>query len=177
MSLPACQQRVLDRMEGLLQASEPHLVSMFAIFARLNADQPVCAEPLARSRRRRRWSPPATAAYAVVLIPILFVMTVVGALLSANGSSAKACEVGYSVGGGSPLVNQPSCQTVGKAAVMKASIGKESAGKTSAGSDGAPCIAAALTARPAVWTGSEQAFSLPAGTNTAGWGTPQVCYK
>ena len=31
MSLPACQQRALDRMEGALRASEPHLASMYAI--------------------------------------------------------------------------------------------------------------------------------------------------
>src|SRR6266571_5110339 len=37
MSLPACQQRALDRMEGALRASEPHLTSMYAVFARLNA--------------------------------------------------------------------------------------------------------------------------------------------
>jgi hypothetical protein len=37
MSLPASQQRVLDRMETRLRAGEPHLASMFGIFARLNA--------------------------------------------------------------------------------------------------------------------------------------------
>jgi len=31
MSLPAGQQRVLDGMERALQASEPHMASMFAI--------------------------------------------------------------------------------------------------------------------------------------------------
>ena len=56
MTLPAAQQRVLDRMEGTLQASEPHLVSMFSIFTRLNADEPLGAEPLARPRPQRvRW--------------------------------------------------------------------------------------------------------------------------
>ena len=54
MTLPAAQQRVLDRMEGTLQASEPHLVSMFSIFTRLNADEPLGAEPLARPRPQRR---------------------------------------------------------------------------------------------------------------------------
>ena len=43
MTLPVAQQRVLDRMEGALQASEPHLASMFSIFTRLNADEPVGA--------------------------------------------------------------------------------------------------------------------------------------
>ena len=36
MSLPASQQRVLDRIEDALKKREPRLASMFAIFTRLN---------------------------------------------------------------------------------------------------------------------------------------------
>ena len=36
MSLPASQQRVLDRIEEALKRREPRLASMFAIFNRLN---------------------------------------------------------------------------------------------------------------------------------------------
>jgi Protein of unknown function (DUF3040) len=36
MSLPARQQRVLDRIEDALKRREPRLASMFAIFNRLN---------------------------------------------------------------------------------------------------------------------------------------------
>src|SRR6516225_7630087 len=36
MGLPASQQRVLDRIEEALKRREPRLVSMFAIFTRLN---------------------------------------------------------------------------------------------------------------------------------------------
>jgi Protein of unknown function (DUF3040) len=36
MSLPARQQRVLDRIEEALKGREPRLASMFAIFNRLN---------------------------------------------------------------------------------------------------------------------------------------------
>ena len=36
MSLPASQQRVLDRIEEALKKREPRLVSMFAMFTRLN---------------------------------------------------------------------------------------------------------------------------------------------
>jgi len=36
MGLPASQQRVLDRIEEALRRREPRLVSMFAIFTRLN---------------------------------------------------------------------------------------------------------------------------------------------
>lgn len=149
MSLPAWQQRILDHMESALQVSEPHLASMFAIFARLNADEPVGQEPLARPRPPRRWSPPGSAMYAIVLIPLIFSMIVLGALLGGSASSAKTCEVGYSVSGNSPLIARPSCQT----------SGKQAAGKPASGSGEASCIATALAARHAAGT------------------TPAMCYK
>jgi hypothetical protein len=39
MSLPARQQRVLDRIEHSLHVCEPHLKSMFAVFTKLTGDQ------------------------------------------------------------------------------------------------------------------------------------------
>jgi hypothetical protein len=39
MSLPVGQQRVLDDIEGALQASEPRLASMYAIFTRLTKNE------------------------------------------------------------------------------------------------------------------------------------------
>ena len=39
MTLPACQQRVLDRIETALQRREPRLTAMFAMFARLNTHE------------------------------------------------------------------------------------------------------------------------------------------
>ncbi len=111
MSLPAAQQRVLDRMEGALQASEPQLASMFAIFTRLNADEPVGAEPLARPRPRRlRWLRAGTTIYAFVLVPVMFAMITIGALLSSRAHSVATCETGYSAGGGSPWATRPWCQ-------------------------------------------------------------------
>ena len=71
MGLPAVQQRVLDRMEGALKASEPHLAAMFAIFARLSAGEPVGREALA-ARRRRWWPRPGAALSALVLVPVMF---------------------------------------------------------------------------------------------------------
>jgi hypothetical protein len=156
MSLPAWQQRALERIESALQASEPHLASMFAIFARLNASEPVGEEPLARPRprprpRRRRWSSVGSAVYAVVLIPVMFTMVVVGAVLGGSAHSATSCNVGYSVAGNSPLIIRPSCQPAPKTASAKTVSG------TRAGS----CTPTALAARPAIWTGSELAFSPP----------------
>jgi hypothetical protein len=111
VSLPASQQRVLDRMEGALQASEPQLVSMFSIFSRINADEPVGAEPLARPRPRRlRWLRAGTTIYAFVLVPVMFAMITIGALLSSRAHSVATCETGYSAGGASPWAARPWCQ-------------------------------------------------------------------
>jgi len=54
MSLPASQQRVLDSVENGLRAGEPHLASMFGIFARLAAGEPVSTEHLTSRPRCRR---------------------------------------------------------------------------------------------------------------------------
>jgi len=120
MSLPVCQQRVLDRMEGALRASEPHLTSMYAIFTRLNATEPVRTEQL--RHKRLRWIQPGTAMYAIVLIPVMFAAIIVGALLGGGTRNATACEASYSVGGVSPLTTRPSCPA--KAAVAKNAVRK-----------------------------------------------------
>ena len=112
MTLPVAQQRVLDRMEGTLQASEPHLASMFSIFTQINADEPVGAEPLARPRprsRRLRWLRAGTTIYAFVLVPVMFAMITIGALLSSRAHGVATCETGYSAGP-SPWVSRPWCQ-------------------------------------------------------------------
>jgi len=111
MSLPAGQQRVLDRMERALRASEPHLASMYAIFGHLNVGEPVGAEQLIR--KRWRWLQHGTVMYAIVLVPVMFAAVIVGALLGGSRSTA-ACEAGYSVGGVSPLSSRPSCPVSGK---------------------------------------------------------------
>jgi hypothetical protein len=57
MSLPACQQRVLDGMAEDLRASEPKLTAMFAIFTRLcGSDGRPLRERLADRPRLLRWS-------------------------------------------------------------------------------------------------------------------------
>ena len=113
MALPACQQRALDRMEGALRASEPHLASMYAIFGSLNAGEPIGRERLAR--KRLRWLQHGTAMYAIVLLPVMFAAIIVGALLGGGArSNTAACEASYSVGGVSPLSGRPSCPVSGK---------------------------------------------------------------
>ncbi|MBV9094453.1 MAG: DUF3040 domain-containing protein [Streptosporangiaceae bacterium] len=112
MSLPASQQRALDEMEQTLQASEPRLASMFAIFARLAAgDGPVAAEPLAS--RSRWWLPRGTTGYAFVLVPVIFVMIIAGVLLGRGGHSVGSCAAGYSGVSGTSRVYGQGCATVG----------------------------------------------------------------
>src|SRR5258707_13557804 len=89
MSLPACQQRALDRMEGALRASEPHLASMYTIFGRLNAGEPIGAERL--TRKRLRWQQPGSAMYASVLVPFVLAASIVGGLPVGTFYSS-ACE-------------------------------------------------------------------------------------
>jgi hypothetical protein len=161
MSLPACQQRVLDRMEGALRASEPHLTSMYEIFTRLNTGEPVLPEPL--TRRRLRWFQPGTAIYAIVLVPVMFAAIIVGALLGGGTRSAAACEASYSVGGVSPLTTRPACPA--KATVAKKAVRKTiSAARLACGTGGQAVRFTTLAAGgqpvpPAVRTGAAAAGS------------------
>jgi len=168
MSLPACQQRVLDRMEGTLRASEPHLTSMYAIFTRLNTGEPIGTERLAR--KRLRWLQPSTAMYAVVLIPVMFAAIVVGALLGGGGRSAAACKASYSVGGVSPLTSRPSCPVSDQATVAKDTVRK----KISATARLA-CATTGQAVRFTTLTGNEQAFPPAARAYATAAGPPRMC--
>jgi len=161
VTLPVDQQRVLDRIEGVLQASEPRLASMFSIFTQINADEPVGAEPLARPRprpRRLRWLRAGTTIYAFVLVPVMFAMITIGAMLSSRAHSVATCETGYSVGGGSPWVSRPWCQTT----IQKT---------TASGARLASC-AARIPAFRFVTRGGGEAFTPPEKAATAG---PPAC--
>ncbi|SRR6266568_2424565 len=164
MSLPACQQRVLDRMEGALRVSEPHLTSMYAIFTRLNAGEPVGAERLAR--KRLRWLQQGTAMYAIVLIPVMFAAIVVGALLGGGARSATACEASYSVGGVSPLSGRPACPVTAKTA-------KIAVRKTISATARLACPGQA--SRFTAPTSAAQAFPPAARIATTAAGPPAMC--
>jgi hypothetical protein len=145
MSLPAAQQRVLDGIEGALRASEPRLTSMYTIFARLNASEPVATE---RLMPKRRWLQQGTAMYAIVLVPVLFAAVIVGALLGSGARSANACEAGYSMGGVSPLASKPSCPVPGAAAVAKNAMNvRNAARRTKAVTARLACATVAAPAR------------------------------
>jgi hypothetical protein len=115
MSLPVGQQRVLDDIEGVLQASEPRLASMYAIFTRLTKNElrprreelPAGRVRLGRLRsclsvRRmiraitpRAWGP---VPRALVLAEIITVLAAVGVLIGLTLHTVRgACASGLSV--------------------------------------------------------------------------------
>jgi hypothetical protein len=113
MSLPTRQERVLGRMAHLLHASEPHLTSMFAIFAKLTRDEDMprlealdarslplwsWRQRLTRPRRERRAASSAGAKYApgarlraIVLVPIMLAALVSAIFLGLGGRSVSGC--------------------------------------------------------------------------------------
>jgi hypothetical protein len=175
MSLPAGQERTLHHIEGALQATEPQLASMFAIFTRLNRDEPVGAEPV--QRERPRWLPSKAALSAVVLIPVMFAAVIIGALLSGSARGATSCQVSYPPGGEAALLHRANCPRTQTATPAPAS----SAPASSAPASSAPAAAAAAQAPsgapqgpcppvgPAAFTADQQGFPPPAraGTLTA----------
>ena len=165
MSLPARQQRALDRMEGALRASEPHLASMYAIFGGLNAGEPVGAERL--TRKRLRWLQQGSAMYAIVLVPVMFAAIIVGALLGSGSRSTGACEAGYSVGGVSPLSSRLSCPVSGKTV-------KVAVRKTISATARLACTAG-QTARFTTLTGNEQALPPTPRAHATAAGPPGSC--
>ena len=164
MSLPACQQRALNHMEGALRASEPHLASMYAIFGRLNTGEPIAAERL--TRNRRRWLQQGTAMYAIVLVPVMFAAIIVGAVLGGSRTTA-ACEAGYSVGGVSPLSSRPSCPVSGKTV-------KVAVRKTISATARLACTAG-QAARFTTLTGNQQAVPPVARARATAAGPPGAC--
>jgi hypothetical protein len=136
MSLPASQQRVLDGMERALQASEPHMASMYAIFARLNeGTEPLGAEPLQRRRSGLRLNigQSGRGMYAMALIPVIFIMVVAGVLLGGSAHGLTTCGSGSAAFGGSPWVSHASCQTSGQATPGQATPGRATPGRATPG--------------------------------------------
>jgi hypothetical protein len=154
MSLPARQQRVISEMDSALRASEPHLAAMYAMFARLNQQEPVTAEPLAGIRRPRRT--PADAMFAVVLLPVMSALIILGVLIG-GGRSAGSCDVGYS--GGISAASRGACPAVSKPAAST-TVGGTSASCPAS----APVTGSAEPARLLTRTASEQALSPPSAT-------------
>lgn len=91
MSLPAGQQRTLHQIERVLQASEPHLVSKFAIFARLaSSDGPIGRERIhpPRFRLTPRFR-------AVMLAPVTIGLLIIGIVLGGTAHGSGGCLHGW----------------------------------------------------------------------------------
>ena len=172
MSLPARQQRVINHMEGALRASEPQLAAMFAVFARLNEDQPVSAEPL-RGSLRRRWLAPGNALYAILLVPVTFIAVIVAAVLGGSARNPATCDVGYSVGGGTPALSRATCPATGRTTVIPATSPIRSAPCPTVPPTGPAESAAA--ARLVTRTPSEQALSPPSRAEATAGNPSRVC--
>jgi hypothetical protein len=98
MSLPDCQQRILDAMAGRIQARDPRLAGMFAIFTRLNRQEPMpAAEHLDRSSLRRvaesarRICARTRRVPAVLIIPVALVALVCSVVLFPPSGGARSC--------------------------------------------------------------------------------------
>jgi hypothetical protein len=167
MSLPVCQQRVLDRIEGALRASEPQLTAMYAMFGQLTAGEPIRTERL--SRKRLRLLQPGSAIYAIVLIPVMFAAIVVGALFGGRTQTATACEASYSVGGVSPLSGRPACTVSAKTSAAGSAVRK-----TISATARLACGTAGQAARFTRLPGQDQVIP-PARIDATAVGPPGVC--
>jgi hypothetical protein len=104
MSLPACQQRVLDTIENTLQRREPRLASMFAMFTRLNTNEGIprterlAAAPWWAWRRQRRSAHltlraagrDASMVRAMLLVPLV-VMAMMSIMFLGMATSRPSC--------------------------------------------------------------------------------------
>jgi hypothetical protein len=98
MSLPACQQRVLDRIETALQRREPRLAAMFAMFTRLNTNEGIPriehleAPPWWAWRSRGHLRPLSRpAALRVMLLIPLAAMVAVAVMFAGMSTSRASC--------------------------------------------------------------------------------------
>jgi hypothetical protein len=94
MSLSARQQRMLDSIERVLQANEPKMASMFAIFTRLTKDEgPAMTERgCSRNRVRGLWLAPSRTLGAFVVLPVALAMLIAGLMLGGPARGSAACD-------------------------------------------------------------------------------------
>jgi hypothetical protein len=113
MNLPIHQERILGRLAHSLDASEPHLTSMFAIFTKLTRDEDMprlealdawsvpfwrWRQRLTQPRRERRAAKSAAAAYApgarlraILLVPIMLAALAPAVFLALGSRSMSRC--------------------------------------------------------------------------------------
>jgi hypothetical protein len=120
MSLPSSQQRILDRIEVMLQESDPRLMALFVIFTRLTRDEemPRVEELRARLIRFRVWfswraapvrriaGRPSRRLRAVLLFPAALVAMLCALLIGAGSPGAPRC---------GPALKTPAAELIVKA--------------------------------------------------------------
>lgn len=75
MSLPACQQRALDRIEKTLLADDPRFGSLFAIFTRLTWREAMPGIELVKSGQWHSLRPFAAIAIALIAVASVLMLT------------------------------------------------------------------------------------------------------
>ncbi|HTT53115.1 MAG TPA: hypothetical protein VMH35_17100 [Streptosporangiaceae bacterium] len=127
MSLPARQQRTLDRIERKLIASDPVLHSWFSIFARLTRDEemPQAEEVRARLARfsgwlarraapvRRHIPRPSARAKAILFFPAALAAMVGTLLIGASGPAMQRCPASVRVPTAELVVKARQCRLNG----------------------------------------------------------------
>ena len=105
MSLPASQQRILDRIERKLRDSDPRLISLFSIFTRLTRDEdmPRAEEIRARLARSgawigrrtapaRRFIPrPSDRVKAIIFFPCALATVICALVIGASAPTVQRC--------------------------------------------------------------------------------------
>lgn len=118
MSLPTCQQRVLDTIETVLQRREPRLVSMFTMFTQLAGGEGMPrTERLEavpwwawrRQRRRRRTGRAAAPLHLLLLVPLAAIAVVVGIFLGTSAPQVPCTPTGGPHGPVAGLSHARSC--------------------------------------------------------------------
>jgi Protein of unknown function (DUF3040) len=103
MSLPASEQRALNAIEDVLEASEPRMGAMFAMFTRLAPK----GEPIGAERLRRRHPGPSRGDAVYLLIPVLATIALIATLVVGLATSrGSACRIVVS-GARSAVVSCP----------------------------------------------------------------------
>jgi hypothetical protein len=95
VSLPAGQQQVLDRIESDLEAGEPRLRSMFAIFTRLTRDEGAPRTESLRPTGLVRWTWPDSGRsgplHAAIYVPLILGLVALFMFLAINSPATHGC--------------------------------------------------------------------------------------
>jgi len=94
VSLPASQQRVLERIESDLQGCEPRLASMFSIFTRLTWNEGAPRTESLPAGTSLRGARRIARTRAIVAVPLLVVLVAMLIFVTVSSSAAHACRPG-----------------------------------------------------------------------------------